>query len=139
MNNPRRLIRFIEKKGEIGRRNKPFTFKIYSLKFDWDSIKDTINKRVDRMIKDGLIDENKLLLEKGFNYDLKSMNSIGYKEFKDYFENKKTKEDCINDLKLNTLHLAKKQKTWLKSNKDIIWIKDLKDLLSDKSLHYLEQ
>ena len=76
--------------------------------------------RVDMMVKNGLIDEAREVLQ---NTDLgTSFQAIGYKELKPYFSGEKTAEECIEKLKLETRHYAKRQLTWFRRDSRINWI-----------------
>ena len=82
---------------------------------------DRINKRVDKMIKDGLIEEVKSLLEKYKEFPT-AMQGLGYKEVVEYLENKLSKEEMIEKIKKETRRYAKRQITWFKSYKEAIWL-----------------
>jgi tRNA dimethylallyltransferase len=77
-----------------------------------------INSRVDDMIKNGLEDEVKHLTE---YRNLNALNSVGYKEFYDYFDGKTSKEKAIELIKRNSRRYAKRQLTWWGKDKDIKW------------------
>jgi len=81
-----------------------------------------INQRVDKMIKNGLIEEVKRLTKK-YSANLPSMSGIGYKQIQMYLNNKIDKTQAIEMIKTDTRHYAKRQLTWFKRNKNIIWIK----------------
>ncbi|MBQ5398836.1 MAG: tRNA (adenosine(37)-N6)-dimethylallyltransferase MiaA [Ruminococcus sp.] len=87
---------------------------------DRQYIYDRINLRVDIMIESGLLEEAKSVL----NSDLSetSRMAIGYKQLKPYFDNEKTLEECIERLKTETRHYAKRQLTWFRRNNNIEWI-----------------
>ena len=89
-----------------------------------ESLYQRIDERIDMMISDGLIDEIKVLLNKGITFDNQCMQAIGYKEFKDYFENKKHLEECINQVKTNSHHFAKRQYTFFNNQMNIEWFDD---------------
>ncbi len=97
---------------------------IIGLNKDREKLYDDISKRVDMMISDGLIDEIKGLLDNGVNFDMQSMQGIGYKEFRDYFNGTKSLEDCILDVKRNTKHFAKRQYTWFNNQMNVNWFDD---------------
>lgn len=79
---------------------------------------DRINKRVDIMISEGLIEEaQKLLLYR----DQNALQTVGYRELFDYFDGKTSKEDAISEIKKNTRRFAKRQNTWFKKNSEIHW------------------
>lgn len=81
-----------------------------------------INKRVDIMIKDGLVDEVRGILNKYKEYPT-AMQALGYKEVKDYLENKLSYEEMIEKIKQETRRYAKRQLTWFRKNNDYIWLK----------------
>jgi len=85
-----------------------------------------INQRVERQIKDGLIDEVKNLSRK-YGWNLPSLSGIGYKEFKPYFEEKITLREAKKNLKQNTRQYARRQMTWFRKDKSIQWIKNAKE------------
>jgi tRNA dimethylallyltransferase len=73
------------------------------------------------MIKNGLLKELTTLLDNGLTFEMQSMQSIGYKEFKDYFVNGAPLEKTIDTVKRHTRNYAKRQITWFKRYKDILW------------------
>ncbi len=85
-----------------------------------------INKRVDKMISDGLIDEVKLLIDKGYSPDLPAMKTVGYKEIIDYLNKKTDLNTAVELIKRHTKAYAKRQVTWFKGIKDALWI-DMND------------
>ena len=129
LNNPRRLIRALEiieftKKSYTSflTKNKEKKFNHYSIAINTDrsNLYKIINKRVDMMIDSGLINEaKKLYTYKNFN----ALNTVGYREIFNYFNNKCSKDFAINEIKKNTRRFAKKQITWLKnSDENHHWI-----------------
>ena len=79
---------------------------------------DRINKRVDIMISEGLIEEAQKLLP---YRDQNALQTVGYRELFDYFDGKTSKEDAISEIKKNTRRFAKRQNTWFKKNSEIHW------------------
>jgi len=127
-NNPQRLKRCLEIHANTGKKissfyNKEKTkrdFKIIKIGIttDREILYDRINKRVDQMIKNGLVDEAKGLLQyQKFN----ALNTVGYKELFDFFNKKSDKETAIQEIKKNSRRLAKRQITWFKRDKQINW------------------
>jgi len=121
LNNPNRLIRAIGvhevsgKKISSLRRNskkeRKFNSAVIMIKADRDKLYESINQRVDRMVKDGLEEEAKGLVKfKEYN----ALNTVGYKEYFLYFDGKLSKEQTINKIKQNTRNYAKRQITWFK-------------------------
>lgn len=105
--------------------------KIVGLTLDRQSLYQRIEERIDKMIAEGLIDEIKGLLNKGINFEYQSMQAIGYKEFKDYFEGTRSLEECINKVKANTKHFAKRQYTWFNNQMTINWFIDKDEAIKE--------
>ena len=78
------------------------------------------------MIRDGLIDEVRNLVEKYDSFPT-AMQGLGYKEVVEYLNGGLTKEEMIDKIKQETRRFAKRQLTWFRKNKDIIWIDGLND------------
>lgn len=87
---------------------------------DRNYIYDRINKRVDMMVKNGLVDEAKLVLDSQLSDT--SSKAIGYKQLLPYFNGEASLEECIDKIKTETRHYAKRQMTWFRRNESIIWI-----------------
>ncbi len=83
-----------------------------------DFIYDRINKRVDVMMQDGLLNEVKELY---VNRDLNSLQTVGYKELFEYLDNELTLDKAVSEIKKNTRRFAKRQGTWFRKDKDIEW------------------
>lgn len=79
-----------------------------------------INKRVDKMIDNGLVQEVKNLYTK-YPKSKILKRAIGYKEIIDYLENKITLEEAVDEIKKNSRHYAKRQYTWFNNKMDIKW------------------
>ena len=90
-----------------------------------------INKRVDTMVSNGLIDEVRSLLKMGYTKNMVSMQGLGYKEIIAYLEGDCTLDDALETLKRDTRRFAKRQYTWFKRDKRIYWINI--DMFSTKS------
>jgi len=97
------------------------TFKI-ALTMDREKLYERINFRVDLMIKQGLLDEVKRLLNSGYSSSLKSMQSIGYKHMCDFVEGRSSWDDAVETLKRDTRRYAKRQFTWFRKDSEFIWI-----------------
>lgn len=113
--------RFSEVKLE-GRQTEPkYDSIILGLTYsDRQMLYDRINKRVDIMVENGLVEESrKVWSESGLKT---ASNAIGYKELIPYFENKACLEECIDKIKQETRHYAKRQLTWFRRNEQIWWI-----------------
>lgn len=105
--------------------------KIIGLTLDRDLLYKRIEERVDQMINDGLLTEIKGLLDSAINFNDQSMQGIGYKEFKDYFEGNAELNECIDKVKVNTKHFAKRQYTWFNNQMDMNWYEDQDKALKD--------
>lgn len=130
-NNVKRVIRALEiyhstgkKKSELDAISKcdssPYNATVFFLSAkDKDALYSRIERRVDIMIENGLVEECKRLYDKGYlSNGMPSSEAIGYKELVPYIEGHDTLENCIAQLKLSTRHYAKRQITWFKKNKD---------------------
>ena len=106
----------------IGEKNKIFDILFLGLYIDRVALIDRIDKRVDLMLENGLVDEVIKLRSMGYNSTLNSMQSIGYSEINKYIDGIISLEDAISAIKNNTKKYAKKQMTWFKKNKKIIWL-----------------
>lgn len=111
---------------EIESRKKgvKYDFKIFAINMERSILYERINKRVDLMIEKGLIDEVKQLIEK-YNEIPTAMQGLGYKEVVEYFNNKYSKEEMIEKIKMESRRYAKRQITWFKRNKQIKWLNAL--------------
>ena len=97
--------------------------KIFVLHSDRQMLYDRINRRVDKMIKNGLVDEVKKLLDMGYSADLTSMQGLGYKEIVRYIQGKCSFETAVEMVKQGTRRFAKRQLTWFRHQlKDAVWI-----------------
>ena len=99
---------------------------------DRKQLYERINKRVDMMIDQGLIEEVEKILKK-YNTFPTAMQGLGYKEVVKYINNEYTKEEMIEKIKMESRRYAKRQITWFKRNKDIIWLNS-----SDKEKQMME-
>jgi len=97
------------------KKKREFKTKVILLECSREVLYDKINRRVDVMISNGL-EEETFKLQKHSN--LNTLNTVGYKEFFDYFENKLSYDEAINKIKQNTRNYAKRQITWLKKYKN---------------------
>jgi tRNA dimethylallyltransferase len=123
-NNPIRLIRVIEKGGINKQTGEQLNYLYLQLDIDQELLKERVIKRVDQMFEDGLLEENKQLLEIGLTYNNRALQSIGYKEFEDFFNKKISIEEVKNNIILHTLQYSKRQRTWFKRNKESVKIKN---------------
>ncbi len=125
-NNPRRLIRKIElKRAGINVLEKPrATTKDIcwiGLRTGFNDLYARIDERVEKRVKQGMIDEIKSLLKKGYGWELPAMSGLGYREWKEYIEGNAIMEDVIKKWKYDEHGYSRRQMTWFKRNKDIQW------------------
>ncbi len=131
-NDKKRILRILEiyhatgknkTQQEIESRKKEveYDYHVYALNWNREKLYERINKRVDIMIDQGLIDEVKTVYEKYSKFPT-AMQGLGYKEVVEYLENKLTKEEMIEKIKQETRRYAKRQMTWFRKNKQTIWL-----------------
>ena len=84
------------------------------------------------MLKEGLVEEVKGLMEQGLTRNHISMQGIGYKEILDYLEGKCDLDTAVRTLKLNTRHFAKRQLTWFRREREVIWLD--RSILTDDAM-----
>ena len=94
----------------------------FGLEWERKALYHRIERRVDKMIENGLIEEVRGLLAKGYSREANALNTVGYKEVFDFIDGKITKEEMIRLVKQNTRHFAKRQLTWFRADKRIKWI-----------------
>ena len=128
INNPHRIVRALEiclgtgrpyssfRTGSKIERN--FTPIFIGLTGEREDIYNRINKRVDQMIREGLIDEVGGLLQ---HKNLNALNTVGYKELFEYLDEKTDLETAISEIKKNSRRYAKRQLTWLRKNDAVHW------------------
>ena len=86
---------------------------------------DRINRRVDEMLENGMLEECREVYENGSLGT--ACQAIGYKELIPFFEGKCTKEECIDKIKQYSRNYAKRQLTWFRRDERINWVKIAKD------------
>jgi tRNA dimethylallyltransferase len=114
-------------------------FKI-GISLDRETLKERIDKRVDIMIKEGLVEEVKKLREMGYHNNLKPMQSIGYKEINQFLDGEIHLDEAVELIKRDTKRFAKRQMTWLKKDNEINWFEKDKDFdqILDKAREFVE-
>ncbi len=137
-NNVRRVIRALEifkvtgrKKSDLdieSRKETPYEYLVYGINWDREELYDRINRRVDIMLNDGLVDEVKKLSNK-YNISKTALQGLGYKEVIEYLEGKASYEEMVEKIKTESRRYAKRQMTWFKKTPGIIWL-DGKDVNS---------
>jgi tRNA dimethylallyltransferase len=148
--NWKRVIRALEVFEQTGKkisqihseqeRNLNISFVQYGLMWDRDLLYRNIEKRVDKMIFEGLVEETQEVLNKGYSTDLNSLNTVGYKEIISYLNGEIDLERAIELIKRNTRRYAKRQMTWFRKDDRIKWleIKNESDIHNSVKLIYNE-
>ncbi len=132
-NDTRRIIRALEVYHLTGKTMKeyqqnfrelepPYNLLLYGLAMEREILYDRINIRVDSMIRAGLVQEVKGLLDRGYTNNLVSMQGLGYKEIVAYLEGLVTLDEAVETLKRDTRRFAKRQLTWFRREKRIHWL-----------------
>lgn len=132
INDRKRIIRVLEIYHKTGktkteqelqsRKNEvKYEYKVFAITMNREKLYERIEKRIDFMIEQGLIEEVKQILEKYHTFPT-AMQGLGYKEVVEYLEGSCTKEEMIEKIKKETRHYAKRQLTWFRKNKETIWL-----------------
>lgn len=143
-NNLKRVIRAIEYYRQTGerisehneresQRKSPYNFLYYVLTMDRSLLYERIDRRVDLMLSQGLLEEVQALQSMGCTRQMVSMQGLGYKEMLDYLEGRLTYDEAVYILKRDTRHFAKRQLTWFKRERDVRWL-DATDCLGNKEV-----
>lgn len=103
------------------KREIDLTFLQYGLLWNRVSLYKNIERRVDKMIEDGLVEEVKNILSRGYSKDLNSLNTVGYKEIIAFLDSQVTLQRAVELIKRNSRRYAKRQITWFNEKKDIVW------------------
>ena len=141
--NPQRLMRALEVKMSTGKsitsfqqknkKERSFNILQFGLELPRPVLYNRINNRADQMIKMGLEEEVRNLIP--FKH-LNALQTVGYRELFEYFENSVSREKAIEMIRQNTRHYAKRQMTWFKKDTRIKWIDNSDE---EKALHYIIQ
>lgn len=132
-NNQKRVIRALEFFHQTGKpisqhnqeeraKSSPYRFAYFVLNDERSRLYERIDRRVDEMLADGLVEEVRHLKEMGYSRNLVSMQGLGYKEIYAYLDGEMTLDEAVYILKRDTRHFAKRQLTWFKRERDVTWI-----------------
>ena len=143
-NNVKRVIRAIEYYRLTGERisvhnqeervkESPYNFLYYVVNTQRPVLYGRIDRRVDQMIENGLVEEVQALKAMGCHRGQTSMQGLGYKEILDYLDGRCTLDEAVYILKRDTRHFAKRQLTWFKRERDVRWL-NLPDFGNDAAL-----
>ena len=98
-----------------------YDYKVFVVNMDREKLYNRINKRVDLMIENGLIEEVKRIYNK-YNEFPTAMQGLGYKEVVEYLQHEISKEEMIEKIKQESRHYAKRQITWFRKDKSFVWL-----------------
>jgi tRNA dimethylallyltransferase len=128
LQNPQRMMRFVEVSVGTGKpyssflnqkkSTRNFTQIIIGLETNREIMYERINRRVDLMMQEGLLEEVKNLHP---NKNLNALQTVGYRELFDYFDEKTSLEFAVEEIKKNTRRFAKRQLTWFKRTENVQW------------------
>ncbi len=130
--NIKRMIRALEFNhqtgGKISEHNErerekesPYHYAYFVLTDERSRLYDRIDRRVDLMMEEGLLDEVRFLKERGVRRDSTAMQGLGYKELYACLDGEYPLEEAVRIIKRDTRHFAKRQLTWFKRERDVIW------------------
>lgn len=131
--NVKRVIRALEYFHQTGekisehnererQKESPYQFVYFVLNRERSDLYERIDRRVDQMMEQGLLDEVKKLKAMGCTREMVSMQGLGYKEMLSYLNGEISLEEAVYILKRDTRHFAKRQLTWFKRERDVTWI-----------------
>lgn len=145
-NNVKRVIRALEYYCQTGqkmsehneeerRKESPYEFVYFVLNAPREQLYARIDRRVDQMIEEGLVDEVKHLKELGCTKEMVSMQGLGYKEILAYLDGEYDLSTAVYTIKRDTRHFAKRQLTWFRRERQVTWIqKEVYDYDEDRIL-----
>ena len=132
-NNVKRVIRALEFYHQNGtpisehneeqkQQTSPYNLAYFVLTAPREILYERIDRRVDQMMEEGLLEEVRSLRERGCHRGMVSMQGLGYKEILAYLEGEYPLEEAVRILKRDTRHFAKRQLTWFRREQDVIWV-----------------
>lgn len=153
--NLKRIIRALEFHHQTGKKisehnetqrqkSSPYNYAYFVLTDERSRLYERIDRRVDLMMEQGLLDEVRYLKERGVRKDSTAMQGLGYKELYAYLEGEYPLDEAVRIIKRDTRHFAKRQLTWFKRERDVIWtdksvIGQDEQKLADYMLGYLRE
>lgn len=137
-NNVKRVLRALEicnlsgisktkQDAKTSKENIKYDYRSFVISIEREKLYDRINKRIDIMIENHLLEEVKFLLNKNLPLDSTAMQAIGYKELFPYIKGEETLNECVEKLKQESRRYAKRQITWFKKTEDIKTLDGSKD------------
>lgn len=153
--NIKRIIRALEFYHQTGKKisehnetqrqkESPYNYAYFVMTDERSRLYERIDRRVDLMMEQGLLDEVRYLKERGVRKDSTAMQGLGYKELYAYLEGEYPLDEAVRIIKRDTRHFAKRQLTWFKRERDVIWadksvIGQEEENLADYMLGYLRE
>ncbi|MBM6801079.1 tRNA (adenosine(37)-N6)-dimethylallyltransferase MiaA [Mediterraneibacter glycyrrhizinilyticus] len=153
--NLKRIIRALEFHHQTGKKisehnetqrqkMSPYNYAYFVLTDERSRLYERIDRRVDLMMEQGLLDEVRYLKKRGVRKDSTAMQGLGYKELYAYLDGEYPLDEAVRIIKRDTRHFAKRQLTWFKRERDVIWadksvIGQDEQKLADYMLGYLRE
>ena len=130
--NVKRVIRALEFHRQTGGRisehnqrerekQSPYRCAYFVLTDERSRLYERIDRRVDEMMEEGLLEEVRFLRDRGVPKTATSMQGLGYRQLYGYLEGRYTLDEAVRIIKRDTRHFAKRQLTWFRREKDVIW------------------
>jgi len=145
--NPRRIVRALEYYYSSGIQISVAQLKsecyssrkiiYFGIRTERNELYERINLRTEFMWSDGLVEETKSILSKGYSPQLNSLNTVGYKEALAFLSGKLSEDEAIDKMKQSTRNYAKRQVTWFKKVPGVIWMSGDPDVIAKKILSHL--
>lgn len=107
---------------EQQKRESPYACAYFVLTDERSVLYERIDRRVDQMMANGLLEEVRALKERGCTRDMVSMQGLGYQELLAHLEGEYSLEEAVRRIKRDTRHFAKRQLTWFKRERDALWV-----------------
>lgn len=149
-NNIKKVIRAIEFHRETGiplalhneeqkRRESPYNFAYFVLTCDRQKLYERIDRRVELMMEQGLLEEVKELKNRGLSKDYTSMAGLGYRQLLSYLDGECSLSEAVDLIKKETRHFAKRQLTWFRREKDVILLDKDELPKMEQQLEFIEE
>lgn len=136
-NDKKRILRVLELYHQTGktktelekdsRKEPEYDYKLFAIDMDREVLYDRINRRVDIMLKNGLVNEVEDIYKKYKQFPT-SMQGLGYKEVVEYLDNKCSYDEMVEKIKTESRRYAKRQLTWFRKYEKLTWINGLEDI-----------
>ena len=154
-NNVKRVVRALEFYHVSGQRisdhnarerekKSPYNLAYFVLTQDRKTLYQRIDKRVDCMMQEGLLDEVAALKRAGYHQGMVSMQGLGYKEILEYLDGRISLDQAVYQIKRDSRHFAKRQLTWFRREKDVVWLDKSafgndEDLIVKRAVEFLKK